>query len=304
MPKTWSELCAHFGRRRTQALIASGDWVRRFPNVYIRAQDSSSRPELHAALLKWAPPGSALSHRTAAALHQLDLRDEALDLTVPALSSPRAQADVTMYRSLLGNHDCVVVQGLRCTAPARTVLDLCATAPFIDAAIAAEAAWRKSEKFLTELSVLLDRPLPGRPGTTELRRITADLFARAKPLRSALEVRMWWLLRGSGLPLPTPGHEVRDRSGRMEIDFAYVDQKLALETDGKEVHGPEQFDQDARRQARLVALGWRVGRFGFKAIVQQPDEVITQVRTALKLGRWPKQVRRWRLPGPAVTRMV
>jgi very-short-patch-repair endonuclease len=44
------------------------------------------------------------------------------------------------------------------------------------------------------------------------------------------------------------------------VDFAWPPWRLVLEYDGDAFHGPRRWGLDARRQAAIEALGWRVER--------------------------------------------
>lgn len=279
----WAELVKEYGSESgAREAIARREWVNVLPGYFVRPQpniDEAFAARCEAAL-RWAP--GHLSHRTAAVLHGLDLRSHAVDVTVTLKSSLRSVPGANVFRRKLPDKGCTTQGGLACTTVERTLLDLATVVPFIDVAIAVEAAWRKDRKLIERMSGVLARKVyRGRRGMSFLRTIIDDCSRRKEPMRSALEVRMWWLLREAEFRLPLPGHWVRDEKGWMQIDFAFLDQMLAVEVDGKEVHGPDQFEYDTERQARLAALGWRVPRFTFSAIVFRPEEVLARVAEAL-----------------------
>lgn len=291
MAVSWSQLVKrHKKKRRAHLAVRSGAWKRVLPGVYVGADDAMTDWESKAqAALKWLPQG-VLSHRAAAQLHGLEFGQERVEVTVPKKAGARSTREVTVLRSDVPWEDRTMLRGLRCTTLARTLFDLAPHIAFIDLAIAVEDAWREDESALLTLEKILGaKGRRGRPGASWVREVIEDCRSRGKPLRSALEVRMWWLLKESGLPLPVPGHPVEDEFGAMEIDFAWPDLKVALETDGKKFHPRERFDYDATRQSRLVALGWRVPRFTYAAIVFRPIEVLNLVSTALTAARTPAE---------------
>jgi very-short-patch-repair endonuclease len=56
-----------------------------------------------------------------------------------------------------------------------------------------------------------------------------------------------------------------------------------VETDGHHVHGSRRaFEQDRRRDQLVLLAGYRVARFTWKQIVDQPHQVATTVSTLLK----------------------
>ena len=61
-----------------------------------------------------------------------------------------------------------------------------------------------------------------------------------------------------GLPTPELQYEVIDRSGRMwRLDFAWPDQKFAVEYDGFDWHSdPDALRRDRQKRAALRDLGW------------------------------------------------
>ena len=67
------------------------------------------------------------------------------------------------------------------------------------------------------------------------------------------------------------------------LDFAFVGQRVAIEIDGRAWHSAgDRFQSDRSRQNRLVLLGWTVLRFTWDDLVHRPDDVIREVRLALR----------------------
>lgn len=151
-------------------------------------------------------------------------------------------------------------------------------------AIVVEEAWRKKiaepDWVARRLKALSKK---GRK-TGALAEIVADCRSREKPLESALEVRVWWLLKKSGLPLPRSNYEFRDDYGQPgRIDFAFPDESLAIECDGFASHGErEAFENDRLRTQRLVALGWRVLPVTWRLLDEQRSKVLERIRQALR----------------------
>ncbi len=81
-----------------------------------------------------------------------------------------------------------------------------------------------------------------------------------------------------GLPIPEPNTRV----GRYRPDMLWPDRRLIVEIDGKRSHStPAQLQADARRQAHLERLGYRVIRFDAERIVRKPDRVAAELRRQL-----------------------
>jgi very-short-patch-repair endonuclease len=65
----------------------------------------------------------------------------------------------------------------------------------------------------------------------------------------------------------------------IEPDFLWADQRLVVETDGWETHGTRrQFERDRRRDQRLQAAGWRVVRFTWWQVTDEPAGVVATLR--------------------------
>ena len=104
-----------------------------------------------------------------------------------------------------------------------------------------------------------------------------------KPARSILELEVLDLIRASGLPLPSRNVDVVDGNGeRREIDLCYVDQRGAIEADGRRWHATAtQRATDKRRQAALEAVGFRFVRVTWDDVFGRPDWVINEIRSLL-----------------------
>jgi len=91
------------------------------------------------------------------------------------------------------------------------------------------------------------------------------------------ERRLWFLLRARQLN----GHKFRRQHpvGSFVLDFACLEQKLAVEVDGGQHADSE---QDQRRTAWLEAQGWRVIRFWNNDVLSNPEGVAARLVEALK----------------------
>ncbi len=68
----------------------------------------------------------------------------------------------------------------------------------------------------------------------------------------------------------------------MEVDFAWPTARLVVECDGFEHHGDRPaFERDRRRDAILVAAGWRVIRVTWLQFVEDRSGVIDRLRRSL-----------------------
>jgi very-short-patch-repair endonuclease len=179
------------------------------------------------------------------------------------------------------------IRGVPVTDVERTLGDLGAVLGHLDLAIAVEDAWCRG---LTHPDGLWSRlgfhATRGSPGGRPLRKVLADCFKRRRPMESPLEVKLWWLLRESRLPIPQTQYDFHDDAGQpLRLDFAYERQRLAIEADGRATH-LQRFERDRVRASRLAAAGWRLITVTHDAL-QTPDKVVDWVRRALACGSSP-----------------
>lgn len=118
------------------------------------------------------------------------------------------------------------------------------------------------------------RPMPGRPP----RSIPPDQLARARDLRrngTRHEAMLWSRLRNSGC-----GHKFSRQIsiGPWIADFACRQQRLIVELDG----GWHQAERDARRDADLIARGYRVLRIPNWALDEDIDGVVRQILAVIE----------------------
>jgi very-short-patch-repair endonuclease len=216
---------------------------------------------------------AVLSHLSAAILWSLlPERGPRIDVTVPSRGGRKRRAALIVHRSPLPAEEVTVKQGIPVTTPTRTVIDLADVRPRreVERAID-EAAYLRLD--LTGL-----RPRPGRRGCGLLARVLADHDPGSTRTRSDLEERMLWLCRSFSLRAP----EINAKVEGYEVDFAWRDERLTVETDGWAAHGTRQaFERDRVRDAELTAAGWRVVRITRSRLRAEPDAVAAQLERLL-----------------------
>lgn len=110
----------------------------------------------------------------------------------------------------------------------------------------------------------------GRPGSTALRAVL-NLQHEPSLTRSEAEIAFLELVRNAGLPDPETNVNVLGH----EVDFLWREKRLIVEVDGFAYHSSRQaFERDRRRDARLQAAGFRVIRFTYRQIVNDPASII------------------------------
>jgi very-short-patch-repair endonuclease len=267
-------------RNQVRQLVRSGRLITARRSVYIVAGCPSTWEQRGSIALLACGDGSALSFRAAGFVHGLiDERPGRIDITVPHKTHNGDVDDVIVHRAVyLSAHDVRTVRGLRVTCPARTLVDL---ASVYEERALARAVDRALLSGLVTIRVvrryIRDRGLKCRPGVGTLIKLLDDREFGVP--ESELERRTLELIAEYRLPAP----ERQRRVGPHRIDFAYGDQRLLVEVDGRATHGTsEAFESDPVRQNALVLEGWTVLRFTWKHITQDAEYVAATLRKRLE----------------------
>ncbi len=267
-----------------QRRVASGAWEVVLPGAYrVRGAPVTPRQKMMAAVL-WAGAGAVVSHRTAAMLWKLDgLRSDAIEVTAPRSRRKRHELIVVHRTLALPQADRDEVEGIPCTTAARAVIDVAGSLDDAQLEVVMESGFHRGlyrESFLrwrlTELGGT------GRRGSGRLLALLDDRGTNAAPLESPLEVRMWRLLKHSGVTRPVRQHWIRAGGRRHRLDFAWPDRELAIECDGYEPHGGAiAFRRDRAKLAEVGAIGWRVIPVTWHDVTRRPQWVLDRLRIAL-----------------------
>lgn len=248
----------------------------------------------HAWVVQSLQPHLVCSHRTAAALHLVEILDtsrtrtrHATEFTDPRPGPHRRRPGTRVHRLPLTAADRTVRRGLTTTSAVRTVGDLIRCLPRNEAVAAADSA-------------LATRTVRGvrRPPLVHASALRAELATRR---HGAVRARPWLALTDprSGSPAETLArlhlHDaglhpetqaaLRTPSGRiLHPDFFFRAQGLVVEVEGYAFHGTrETHTGDLRRFNELQTCPEvrRVLRFTAVEVFRHPDRVITQIREAL-----------------------
>ena len=221
--------------------------------------------------------GAFLSHHTAAALWGLRQPQPAqIDVSVPGRSCGSRDGLRVHRVSELHARDVRRLEGLPISSPARALLEL-----------APELTTRELERALDEVVIrklatpnavkaVLAR-YPARRGCARLTALIDDPRGTTMT-RSEAEERFLALVRKAQLPAPV----ANVRIGRHEVDFVWPSERVIVEIDGYRFHsGRRAFESDHARDAELIAAGWTVLRFTWRAVVDKPETVLVRVAQAL-----------------------
>jgi hypothetical protein len=179
----------------------------------------------------------------------------------------------------------VTVQGVVCTSPLQTIVDLAETLDDITWEQALESGLRyrrdpDNERrrlpplfHIADLAALLPTlARTRRHGSARIRRVL-DLRGLATPAtESLLETLMVQLIRTlPGIPTPTRQYEVFDRHGVFvaRVDLCWPELGIFIELDGQQHEGQPVYDA-SRQTAVCAATGWVPGRFTWRQVRFNP----------------------------------
>jgi very-short-patch-repair endonuclease/predicted transcriptional regulator of viral defense system len=228
--------------------------------------------------------GSALSHRSGGILHDLAGSSRTrIDVTIPRRSG-RAHRGIHIHRSTaLTDADITPVNSIPCTTVARTLFDLADVLQRRPLERAFDQAEAMGAFNLLAIEDQIERN-PTRPAAAKVRALLDEHYVGSSVTDSEFEEVLFPLLRAAGLPLPRTRYYAMLEDGEPAIrrDFAWPDQCLNAETDGKKFHRTAQaFETDRYNDQRMLAGGWRVIRITWKQLEREPQRVVALIARLL-----------------------
>lgn len=260
----------------TSRCLNGRSWRRLGAELYCWAGWRGDRWQLIAAWKRVLPDDAIFAGATAAWLCGLDMKpDDPIEVIVPPSSGLRSRDGLSVRHNTFHSDDVAEVRGLPATKLHRTLRDLCAQLPAVEALCLIDMAIvAKRSDSLT----LIDYAgsAPHRPGALRLR----QLAQVAAPAESPMETRLRWLLLHGGLPHPKVQVDLRDLDGRFvgRADLFYPAARLAIEYDGG--NHRDRLVEDNRRQNLIINAGFRLLRFTASDL-DRPELLVSQVRRAL-----------------------
>ncbi len=219
---------------------------------------------------------------TAAALHGFDT-EEPKDLHV--LNPPRRQLrpcdGLVVHRR--DGAPLVMVDGRRATSPAWTAVEVARGLGRPRALATLDAALRSGTCSRADIwRAAIEQA--GRRGIVAVRNLISLADPRAEsPMESEARLAM---IDGR-LPTPELQFEVIDGNGELRrLDFAWPDQRVAVEYDGMDWHsGPDAMKRDRRRQAALGDIDWLALSIVFEDVRYRPWEFVGRIDAQLRRAR-------------------
>ena len=232
------------------------------------------------AACRWGGAGSAASHRSAAALWDLD----GFDLNVIEIWSPRhlQSGRVTARIGAIPISDLTEIDGIPVTRVERTLVDLAAVVDVDKLEDALDSALRRRLTTVNRLRLRM-RSETRRRGIGKLRALLAERDDRGRPSASRFETRLNRLLVRSGLPAMRE-YKIWDGGNFVaRVDFCYPEAKLIIEADGFRWHSARRaWQRDRERRNQLTAMGWRVIQVTWEDLVRRPGETVERIRALLQ----------------------
>ncbi len=275
---------AGYSRSVIARRVASGEWEEIERRVF-RSGPAGPPPWRQRLLARAFAWRGVASDASAGALYHLLPEADPLSIAVSRSSRTRSNAGARSTGALPAR-DLTTVDGIPCTTPARTVIDLGTCLPrdvFEDVLDLALVRHVVTPQRLAARAVELWSPRrSGCAAVLALLDVRSPEIVRA---RNLWEARVLRAFRALGIPDPRCNHPVFVGGRRRYIDFAWPDQMVAVEFDGFEPHAGSRrtFDDDRVRQNDLVDDAWRVYRLTSTALTTRPRVSLRPVARALGL---------------------
>lgn len=269
------------GRTAVANRMHRGTLVRMHRGVYAVGHRRLHRNGCWMAAVLAAGPGAVLSHRDAAALH--DLRRPG-DGRVDVTTTGDARGVRGGYRvhgtAWLAEEDVTSVVGIPVTSVARTLVDLAGVVGRQQLASAMSEAERHGVLDVAAIERAMARTVGRRGrGHERLRAVLAQHAAYgAQVTKSELELMLLSLLTAAGLPGPRTNAWVEG----VEVDAYWPSRRLIVELDGWQFHRTRaDFERDREKRTGLEAIGYRVVEFTHNQLTRRRTWVHTQLRLLL-----------------------
>lgn len=249
---------------------------------------------MHAATLACGPL-AVVSHRAAAKL--LGLLDRApvvIDVIAPGQRGRKVDGVRAHNVRRPRRQETGTVDGIPCTSPARTLVDL---AGVVGLRTLRSALERAAARRLLDVAAVEEAAEPGRRGAEALQLLLDEWrpvspLAMRQRLKSPLEARILPLLKRRGLPMPLCNAPVDLVEGRIEVDFLWPQQRFVVEADSREFHATEAaFERDRWRDRELLRAGFSCLRITSRQLDREAPTILETIRRQLGIGGAPASSR-------------
>ena len=277
---TSAQILSHLTRRGFEAELNTGNLERIWQGIYGRGEPTD---ELRLRGLDLSCGTSVpVCLGTAAALHGFDTEEPAdLHVLSPPGSRLRSADGLVVHRR--DGAPLVMVGERPATSPAWTAVEVARSLRRPRVLATLDAALRKGSCSRPELWRAASQQA-GRRGIVVVR----DLIAVADELaESPMESEARLAMIDGGLPIPELQYEIVDGNGDLRrVDFAWPDQRVAVEYDGIDWHsGADAMRRDRRRTAALLDVGWVTIAIVFEDVRYRAWEFVARIDAQLRGAR-------------------
>ena len=230
-----------------------------------------------------------ISHRSAGALLRLlDKGPAVIDLIAPG-ERGRGIDGIRFHRVRAPRREeRGTVDGISCTSPARTLVDLAGTVGDRTLRSCFERAAQRRILDIPAIEASMD---PGRRGVGSLRSLVDDWrhaapLAKRGRLKSPLEAKVLPLLLHRNLPAPLLNAPTKIPNGRIEVDFLWPDHRFVVEADSRAFHATHvAFERDRWRDRELLNAGYTTYRVTHQEAEREAAAVANTITIALTRSR-------------------
>jgi len=273
-----------FTRHQIQQRRTSGAWINLARGVYaLDSAPSTWHRQVMAAVL--SKNRARASGMTAGVLHGIPhCRMGKPEIAVPATGNADSHIATVRRRSSFTDLEQVVITGIPATDIPNTLFDISTLLPPAHLRRAVDDCLVRGKVTAAELRLMLDRHAGCRlAGTVAFREVVADITNAYVPTESDLEVLLIAVLDDPRIP-------ELDLQVRLSwwselphrIDAFIRPWSLIIEGDGRPFHTKrEDFENDRKRDNLAVANGYRVLRFTYRMLKDDPAGVL---QTVLRAG--------------------
>ncbi len=285
------------GPRVSDDMLQHGPFRRLFSGVYVpAATDITPAVRARAALLS-VPFARFATHHSAAALMGAVVPPTSLVHVGTTAARATQRRGIRLHRYAV-RPELARFQGVLCTSPVRTFLDLAEVLELVDLVVLGDQMVARGLTDPVSLSEAAAQTT--RRGARLARRASALVRERTE---SSMETRARLLFVLAGVPEPKVNIEITVRNGRIRyrVDLAWPEFRVAVEYDGRHhIEREPQWQADLGRREDIEAEGWRVIVLTAPDIFRTPEATLERTVRALRSAGMDVRVRseEWRAHFP------
>ena len=258
--------------------LRSREYARLHRNVYVSRQAPRTLALRAYAALRAAPPGSVVSHQTAALLWGGSVPPSAaVHVRIPSGETFRAEGVRTHHGSI--EPEVRWRRGLPLTSPEATFVDLAESLDLVQLVVLGDRLLRRE---VTSPARLLEYA-SGRAGARAAVARRAAELVRAG-VDSPPESRLRMLIVLAGLPEPTVNHVIRDPdtgAWLRRFELAYEELRVAIEYEGRQHRDDDEiWAADIDRREELDRRAWRVVQVISSGLFDNPLRTLQRIDQA------------------------